>query len=261
MSLRKPGFDYEHGPVGNDMDPIDTHFEKWKLAGGDIVDLFTSVDECTFIPLYPKAAEYAGDRAGIARWLCWRRPFPVARCSSFAPGSSTRRAARCRAPSSTRRRSCPGHPRGTSISPGRWRTPTGGRRRAACPRPRCGPPPAPARSWRSSSRGACRWSRWSARLARRPRARSRGSSGSRPRRIPFPTISATSAFPSWTTATCAARRGLPTRFRCAPRFAAPPCSCRREKARSAAKRFRHWMRWSERAKPRVPHAPSRSSTR
>jgi hypothetical protein len=63
MSLRKPGFDYEHGPVGNDMDPIDTHFEKWKLAGGDIVDLFTSVDECTFIPLYPKAAEYAGDRA------------------------------------------------------------------------------------------------------------------------------------------------------------------------------------------------------
>jgi outer membrane protein OmpA-like peptidoglycan-associated protein/phage protein D len=62
MSLRKPGFDYEHGPAGNDMDPIDTHYEKWKLAGGDIVDLFTSVDECTFIPLYPKAAEYAGDR-------------------------------------------------------------------------------------------------------------------------------------------------------------------------------------------------------
>jgi len=62
MSLRKPGFDYEHGPVGNDMDPIDTHFEKWKLAGGDIVDFFTSVDECTFIPLYPKAAEYASDR-------------------------------------------------------------------------------------------------------------------------------------------------------------------------------------------------------
>lgn len=63
MSLRKPGFDYEHGPSGNDMDPIDTHYQKWKLAGGDIVDLFTSVDECTFIPLYPKAAEYAGDHA------------------------------------------------------------------------------------------------------------------------------------------------------------------------------------------------------
>jgi outer membrane protein OmpA-like peptidoglycan-associated protein/phage protein D len=62
MALRKPGFDYEHGPSGNDMDPIDTHYEKWKLAGGDIVDLVTSVDECTFIPLYPKAAEYAGDR-------------------------------------------------------------------------------------------------------------------------------------------------------------------------------------------------------
>ncbi len=62
MSLRKPGFDYEHGPAGNDMDPIDTHSEKWKLAGGDIVDLLTSVDECTFIPIYPKAPEYAGDR-------------------------------------------------------------------------------------------------------------------------------------------------------------------------------------------------------
>lgn len=62
MPLRKPGFDYEHGPAGNDMDPIDTHYEKWRLAGGDIVDLFTSVDECTFIPIYPKAAEYAGDR-------------------------------------------------------------------------------------------------------------------------------------------------------------------------------------------------------
>jgi len=62
MSLRKPGFDYEHGPEGNDMDPIDTHYEKWKLAGGDIVDLLTSVDECTFIPIYPKAPEYAGDR-------------------------------------------------------------------------------------------------------------------------------------------------------------------------------------------------------
>jgi len=62
ISLRKPGFDYEHGPVGNDMDPIDTHFEKWEAAGGDIVDLLTSVDECTFIPVYPKAPEYAGDR-------------------------------------------------------------------------------------------------------------------------------------------------------------------------------------------------------
>ena len=38
------------------------HWEKWKAAGGDIVDFFTSVDECTFIPLYPTGPEFAGDR-------------------------------------------------------------------------------------------------------------------------------------------------------------------------------------------------------
>lgn len=55
--------DYMHAPVGNDVDSIDDHYEKWHGAGGDIVDLLTSVDRDTFIPIYPKDINYRGDMA------------------------------------------------------------------------------------------------------------------------------------------------------------------------------------------------------
>jgi hypothetical protein len=60
---RTPGIDYEHAPVGNDVDSAKAFWEKWKAAGGDIVDAFTSVDECTFIPLFPKDPMFAGGKA------------------------------------------------------------------------------------------------------------------------------------------------------------------------------------------------------
>lgn len=59
-SNRTPGIDYEHAPVGNDVDSETAFWDKWKAAGGDIVDKFTSVDECTFIPLYPVDAMFSG---------------------------------------------------------------------------------------------------------------------------------------------------------------------------------------------------------
>jgi hypothetical protein len=62
MSKRTAGVDYERAPVGNDVDSIDGHYAKWREAGGDIADFFTSVDRCTFIPLYPKDLMYAGDK-------------------------------------------------------------------------------------------------------------------------------------------------------------------------------------------------------
>jgi hypothetical protein len=49
-------------PVGNDADAIDGHYTKWREAGGDIVDFLTTVDRCTFIPLYPKDAMFEGNR-------------------------------------------------------------------------------------------------------------------------------------------------------------------------------------------------------
>ena len=58
-SKRTPGIDYEHVPVGNDVDSVDAFWRKWKAAGGDVVDLITSVDECTFIPLYPTDPMFA----------------------------------------------------------------------------------------------------------------------------------------------------------------------------------------------------------
>lgn len=60
---RTPGIDYERAPVGNDVDSESAFWDKWKAAGGDIVDAFTSVDECTFIPLYPTDAVFAGKEA------------------------------------------------------------------------------------------------------------------------------------------------------------------------------------------------------
>jgi len=58
-SNRTPGIDYEHTPVGNDVDSATAFWRKWKAAGGDVVDLITSVDECTFIPLYPTDPMFA----------------------------------------------------------------------------------------------------------------------------------------------------------------------------------------------------------
>ncbi|MBN1578807.1 MAG: zinc dependent phospholipase C family protein [Chitinispirillaceae bacterium] len=61
-SQRTTGVGYERAPVGNDVDSIDGHYVKWQEAGGDIADFFTSVDRCTFIPLYPKDTMFEGDR-------------------------------------------------------------------------------------------------------------------------------------------------------------------------------------------------------
>ncbi len=62
LARRTPGIDYEHGPLGNDVDSETAFFDKWKSAGGDAVDLITSVDECTFIPIVPRDAMYARNR-------------------------------------------------------------------------------------------------------------------------------------------------------------------------------------------------------
>lgn len=61
-SRRTPGIEYEKAPVGNDVDSDTAFFNKWKSAGGDAVDLITSVDECTFIPMYPRDPMFAGSK-------------------------------------------------------------------------------------------------------------------------------------------------------------------------------------------------------
>ncbi|MBS4036125.1 MAG: OmpA family protein [Ignavibacterium sp.] len=63
VAERTPGVLYERAPVGNDVDSDTAFYNKWKAAGGDIVDAFTSVDECTFIPLYPKDPVFKGTKA------------------------------------------------------------------------------------------------------------------------------------------------------------------------------------------------------
>ena len=59
---RTPGVDYEYAPVGNDVDSADGHHTKWREAGADIVDLITSVDQCTLIPVYPKNVMFGGSK-------------------------------------------------------------------------------------------------------------------------------------------------------------------------------------------------------
>jgi len=59
-TLRDPGFDYEHAPIGNNSNSENNFWIKWKAGGGDIVDIFTSVDECTYIPIYPKNINFRG---------------------------------------------------------------------------------------------------------------------------------------------------------------------------------------------------------
>jgi hypothetical protein len=63
LAKRTPDVVYEQAPVGNDVDSDTSHFNKWKSAGGDVVDLITSVDECTFIPMMPNDPMFSGDKA------------------------------------------------------------------------------------------------------------------------------------------------------------------------------------------------------
>lgn len=63
VSRRQPGIQYEQAPVGNDVDSEAAFYNKWRAAGGDIVDAITSVDRCTFIPLYPTDAMFASTSA------------------------------------------------------------------------------------------------------------------------------------------------------------------------------------------------------
>lgn len=63
MSKRQPGVNYDTAPVGNDVDSFNQLYAKWDSAGGGIVDAFSSVDGCTFIPIYPKDSAFASDVA------------------------------------------------------------------------------------------------------------------------------------------------------------------------------------------------------
>ena len=61
MSHREPGVNYEKAPVGNDVDSETQLYNKWFASGGDLIDAFSSVDTCTFIPVFPKDNAFAGD--------------------------------------------------------------------------------------------------------------------------------------------------------------------------------------------------------
>lgn len=63
LSNRTGSIDYDHAPIGNDADPEDDFYKKWHVAGGDIADASSTVDRCTFIPIYPKDAAFAA--AGV----------------------------------------------------------------------------------------------------------------------------------------------------------------------------------------------------
>ncbi len=60
-STWEAGINYRTSPVGNDVDSFNQLYNKWKSAGGGIVDAFSSVDGCTFIPIYPRDSIYASD--------------------------------------------------------------------------------------------------------------------------------------------------------------------------------------------------------
>ena len=63
--MRTPGVDYDTAPVGNDVDTEDDLYVKWRAAGSFIVDdIGSSVDECTFIPMYPKDPRFGAGRVG-----------------------------------------------------------------------------------------------------------------------------------------------------------------------------------------------------
>jgi len=60
LTLRDSGFDYDHAPIGNNSNSENNFWKKWKASGGDIVDNITSVNECTFVPIYPKNINFSG---------------------------------------------------------------------------------------------------------------------------------------------------------------------------------------------------------
>ncbi|HWR81976.1 MAG TPA: hypothetical protein VN285_01590 [Candidatus Deferrimicrobium sp.] len=61
ISHQESGVVYDKAPVGNDVDSENALFNKWYSTGGDLVDAFSSVDTCTFIPIYPKESMFAGN--------------------------------------------------------------------------------------------------------------------------------------------------------------------------------------------------------
>jgi len=63
LAHRDPGINYETAPVGNDVDSYNQLYLKWQCVGGGLVDAFSSVDTCTFIPIYPKDSAFAADTA------------------------------------------------------------------------------------------------------------------------------------------------------------------------------------------------------
>ncbi len=63
LDQQEAGVVFDKAPVGNDVDSEAAFFKKWFSTGGDLVDAFSSVDTCTFIPMFPKDANFAGDKA------------------------------------------------------------------------------------------------------------------------------------------------------------------------------------------------------
>jgi hypothetical protein len=54
--------DYEHVPIGNDVDSENAFYEKW-TEYSVILALFSSADRCTLIPIYPKDPSFADSKA------------------------------------------------------------------------------------------------------------------------------------------------------------------------------------------------------
>lgn len=71
-SKRDTSIEYEKAPIGNDVDHKDHFWKKWTMEDGGffdgvlnvIIDAFSSVDDCTFIPVYPKNNIFKGEKAG-----------------------------------------------------------------------------------------------------------------------------------------------------------------------------------------------------
>jgi hypothetical protein len=61
LTRRAAGIDYEHAPIGNDVDTPNALYNKWSDSGGGIADALSSVDTCTFIPIIPNDPMFAGD--------------------------------------------------------------------------------------------------------------------------------------------------------------------------------------------------------
>lgn len=53
--------DYEHSPIGNDVDSEDDFYQKWSEYSS-VLDVFSSADRCTLIPMYPKDPIFADSK-------------------------------------------------------------------------------------------------------------------------------------------------------------------------------------------------------